>query len=142
MPTLNDPVFLPSFLGVVVQVGSTELPQAVGFCLDTCHLYAAGYNIATADGLSAVTKQIESVLGFGNVPVIHTNDSKGALGSHLDRHAHIGQGQIGEDGFARILRHPKWKKCAFVLETPEDESGDHRKNLEVLRRLAAKSGGS
>jgi deoxyribonuclease-4 len=77
----------------------------------------------------------EVVLGLENIPVFHANDSKGACGSHLDRHAHIGQGNIGIEGFRRILNHPKLNKKAFILETPVDEPGDDLKNVEALKSL-------
>jgi deoxyribonuclease-4 len=67
--------------------------------------------------------------------VIHANDSKGALGSRLDRHANIGEGQIGLNGFKRILRHPLLRKKAFILETPVDKEGDDRRNLDTLKSL-------
>ena len=70
--------------------------------------------------------------------VIHANDSKGALGSHVDRHENIGQGYIGEDGFRRILTHPKLRSKAFILETPVDEEGDEQRNLETLKNAMEK----
>ncbi len=87
----------------------SDLP--IAFCVDTCHAYVSGYD-AIAFAAS---------LGFESVPVIHANDSKGPQGSHLDRHANIGEGYIGENGFRRILNHPKLRTKAFILETPEDE---------------------
>jgi deoxyribonuclease-4 len=77
-------------------------------------------------------------LGFENVGVIYANDSKGALGSHIDRHQNIGEGQIGADGFRRILAHPKLRTKAFILETPVDEEGDDRRNVEKLKSLCPK----
>lgn len=109
---------------------------AIGFCIDTCHTLSAGFNIATAEGLSSTVAEIDRVLGLANVPVVHANDSKMPLGSHLDRHQNIGQGYIGEDGFRRILNHPKLRSKAFILETPVDEPGDDVRNLETLKRLA------
>jgi deoxyribonuclease-4 len=82
---------------------------------------------------------MDRLLGIENVLVIHANDSKGALGSHVDRHAHIGQGCIGEDGFRRILSHPKLRTKAFILETPVDEEGDDLRNMEMLKKLCRKS---
>src|SRR5580698_3329108 len=82
----------------------TELP--VGFCLDTCHLLAAGYDVATAKGLRATIAEADRLLGLSNVHVMHANDSKTPLGSHVDRHENIGEGYIGLDGFRRILAHP------------------------------------
>jgi deoxyribonuclease IV len=111
------------------------VPFPVAYCLDTCHLFVAGYNVANETGLRDTVKLAGSVLGLDNIPVIHTNDSKGALGSRLDRHANIGEGQIGLDGFRRILCHPKLRKKAFILETPIDNPGDDRKNVDALWSL-------
>jgi deoxyribonuclease IV len=111
-----------------------DLP--IGFCLDTCHCFASGrYNVATPDGLKHTVTEIETILGFEHVKVIHTNDSKGAVASRLDRHANIGEGQIGLDGFRRILNHPKLKSKAFILETPVDNPGDDEKNVDALKSL-------
>lgn len=112
----------------------TDLP--IGFCLDTCHLLASGHNVATPEGLKETVKHAEEVLGLANVPVIHANDSKGGLGSHVDRHANIGEGQIGEEGFRGIMTHPKLRTKAFILETPVDKEGDDRKDVDALKRLS------
>jgi len=112
----------------------TRLP--IGYCLDTCHLLASGFNIATAAGLRATLRHADEILGLPHVHLIHANDSKGALGSHLDRHAHIGAGHIGIEGFRRILRHPKLRGKPFILETPVDDPGDDRRNLDRLKSLA------
>jgi deoxyribonuclease-4 len=109
----------------------------IGYCLDTCHLFASGFDISSALGLTKTLQEADSTLGLEHVHVIHANDSKGALGSRLDRHANIGHGQIGEEGFGRILKHPKLRHKPFILETPVDEEGDDHRNLEALRRLAA-----
>ena len=112
----------------------TDLP--IGYCLDTCHLLAAGFDITTPLGLRETLRSVEAILGLGNVPVIHANDSKTPLGSHVDRHANIGEGYIGREAFRRILRHPKLRGKAFILETPVDEQGDDRRNLDALKELA------
>jgi deoxyribonuclease IV len=115
-----------------------RLKFPLGFCLDTCHCFAGGrYNVATAEGLTHTVDEIETVLGLDYVKVIHTNDSKGALASRLDRHANIGDGRIGLEGFRRILHHPKLKSKAFILETPVDNPGDDRKNIDTLKALVA-----
>lgn len=111
----------------------TDLP--VGFCLDTCHLLASGYDITTEAGLQQTIQEADRLLGLENVRVIHTNDSKGGLGSHLDRHQNIGEGQIGLEAFRRIVNHPKLRDKPFILETPVDQPGDDRRNLETLRSL-------
>jgi deoxyribonuclease-4 len=116
---------------------ATDLPLA--YCLDTCHLLASGHDVAQAAGLKQTVEEVERVLELDLVKVIHTNDSKGALNSRLDRHANIGEGHIGENGFRRILRHPALKTKAFILETPVDEEGDDRKNLDALKRLSLKN---
>ena len=100
----------------------TKLP--VGFCVDTCHSLASGYDVSTPQGVKTWVSEMEAILGLDNVPVLHSNDSKGALGSHIDRHANIGQGQIGESGFHAILHTAQLRGKAFLLETPfERKSG-------------------
>jgi deoxyribonuclease-4 len=79
----------------------------------------------------------DGILGLKNVHVIHANDSKGAKGSRVDRHASIGEGNIGEEGFRRILHHPLLTAKPFILETPVLLEGDDRRNLDTLKRLAA-----
>ncbi|HEV1288199.1 MAG TPA: deoxyribonuclease IV [Bryobacteraceae bacterium] len=111
----------------------THLP--VGFCLDTCHLLVSGYDVATEEGLKKTVSEADRILGLEHVRVIHANDSKGALGSHVDRHQHIGEGYIGIDGFRRLLTHPKLRNKAFILETPVDQEGDDKRNLEMLKAL-------
>ena len=111
----------------------THLP--VGFCLDTCHLLVSGYNIATEEGFKETIAEADRILGLEHVRVIHANDSKAPLGSHVDRHENIGQGYIGLDGFRRILTHPKLRHKAFILETPVDKEGDDQRNLDTLKSL-------
>lgn len=110
----------------------TDLP--IGYCLDTCHLLASGYDVATADGLETTIAAAEKTLGLDLVRVIHANDSKGALDSHLDRHANIGAGHIGEEGFRRILTHPGLRDKPFILETP-GEDGAGQRDVAALKRL-------
>jgi deoxyribonuclease-4 len=120
-------------------LAAPRLPFPTGFCLDTCHLYASGFDVATEAGLKKTVSHAAAVLGLERVPVIHTNDSKGALNSRLDRHANIGEGHIGLDGFRRILNHPKLRGKAFVLETPIDSPGDDRRNVDALKSLCPNS---
>ncbi len=125
-----------------ILAGLRGLP--VQACLDTAHLFAAGYDIKSEGGLASTIGQIESTIGLENVPVIHANDSKIPLGGHVDRHEHIGKGKIGADAFARILRHPRFGSEApdglagrvFVAETPIDDPGDDRRNVAMLWELA------
>ena len=113
----------------------TKLP--IGFCIDTCHSLAAGYDVARLAGVKTWLKEMTELLGLDNIPVFHANDSKGALGSHVDRHANIGQGQIGEAGFRAILQSPELRGKAFILETPFEEAGADVRDIEALKRLIA-----
>ena len=114
----------------------TRLP--IGYCLDTCHLLAAGFDITTQAGLRDTLRRAEALLGLANVHVIHANDSKSPLASHVDRHANIGEGHIGAEAFRRILTHPKLRRKPFILETPVDRDGDDRRNLDKLKSLATR----
>ena len=113
----------------------TELP--IAYCLDTCHLLAAGFDIADAAGLEETVISADRILGLELVKVMHANDSKGALGSHLDRHENIGKGQIGEAAFRRILTHPKLREKPFILETPVESDEEARQDIETLKRLSS-----
>jgi deoxyribonuclease-4 len=111
----------------------TDLP--IGFCLDTCHLLTAGFDVASEAGLTHTVAEAERLLGLEHVRVIHANDSKAPLGSHVDRHENIGEGYIGLDGFRRILAHPGLRNKAFILETPVEKDGDDKRNLDTLKTL-------
>src|SRR5437899_11741174 len=117
-----------------ILAGLRDLP--VGACLDTAHLFAAGYDIKSEEGLASTIGQIENTVALENVPVFHVNDSKIPLGGRVDRHEHIGKGKIGKEGFARILQHPQFTAPAeglagraFLAETPIDNPGDDRRNV-------------
>jgi deoxyribonuclease-4 len=110
-----------------------DLPM--GVCIDTAHLFAAGHNISSEVGLEQTLERIEAAVGLANIHVIHVNDSKGAFGSRLDRHEHIGKGKIGLESFARILNHRHLAARAFILETPIDKTGDDRRNVAALWKL-------
>jgi deoxyribonuclease-4 len=120
----------------------------VGVCLDTAHLFAAGYDIKSVAGLEQTIELIEQTIGLENVPVLHMNDSKIALGGRVDRHENIGEGKIGREAFGRILEHPRLGTVppeglpgrAFLLETPIDEVGDDRRNVARLWELAGAEG--
>jgi deoxyribonuclease-4 len=109
----------------------------IGFCLDSCHCYVSGYDLAQPTGLQQLISNAEEFLDLKNVPVFHANDAKAALNSHLDRHANIGAGYIGLEGFRRLLNHPKLCEKAFILETPVDEPGDDLRNVQTLKELVS-----
>jgi deoxyribonuclease-4 len=126
-------------LAVMKEYAAQFTDVEIAFCIDTCHLMAAGYEISTAQGLRQSVRALDEVLGLANVPVMHANDTKTPLGSHVDRHAHIGEGYIGKEGFRRILSHPKLRGKAFIAETPIDNEGDDLRNVQMLISLCPKS---
>ena len=108
----------------------------VGACFDTCHAFVAGYELRTAEGVAETMEGFNEAVGLSRLKVVHLNDSKGPLASKLDRHEHIGLGEIGEEGFRRILRHPAIRALPLILETPVDERRDDRGNIALVRKLA------
>ncbi|MGH9488425.1 MAG: deoxyribonuclease IV [Terriglobales bacterium] len=108
-----------------------DLP--VGGCLDTCHAWAAGYDLVSEGGYAAAMRELNATVGVGRTPVVHANDAKTARGSHHDRHAHIGEGQLGEGFFHRLLHDRRWRGKAFLVETPPAGQG---RDIAALRRLA------
>ena len=109
----------------------------LGICLDTCHLHAAGYDLRTPQALQDTLDQFRDCIGLERLLLVHLNDCRGPLGGHLDRHEHIGLGQIGEEGFRAVLAHPALRNLAMILETPVDTRRDDVGNLAVARRLAS-----
>jgi deoxyribonuclease-4 len=113
-----------------------DTPRRIGICFDTCHAFAAGYELRTDEGISDTLAQFDELVGIRNLKIVHLNDTKGDRNSGLDRHEHIGLGFIGEDGFRRILHHPAFKDLPLVCETPVDDRRDDRGNIQVVRDLA------
>ena len=106
-------------------------PERIGVCLDTCHVFAAGYDIV--NDLDKVLEEFDRVLGLDLLRAIHLNDSMMPFGSHKDRHAAIGEGEIGLEALLRVLEHPLLRKLPFYLETPFDDAG-HKKEMEMIKR--------
>jgi len=120
---------------ILDQIG---LPERTGVCLDTCHVFAAGYDIRTPDGYASVIREFDRTVGIANLKVIHLNDSKRGLGCRVDRHEHIGKGAIGLEAFRCLVTDPCLRGLPMIIETPKDNdfvSADSR-NLRTLRRLA------
>ena len=115
---------------------SVKRDDRVGVCLDTCHCYAAGQDLHTEKSVEATLAKFNEVIGFERLKVVHLNDSKGGLGSGLDRHENIGMGYIGEKGFKALLHHRAIRELPMILETPTDEARDGKQDLRVVRRLA------
>jgi deoxyribonuclease-4 len=110
--------------------------KRIGVCFDTCHAFGAGYELRTEKGLELTLAQFEAAIGIGKMKAVHCNDSKGDLGSGLDRHEHIGLGFIGEEGFRTILHHPVFRDLPLICETPVDARRDDAGNIRKVRELA------
>lgn len=111
-------------------------PERLGICLDTCHIFTAGYDLRTPDVCAETFKQFEQIVGLAELKAIHLNDSQGELGSRRDRHEHIGMGMIGLEGFRWIVNNPELSHLPMVLETPKGaDMQEDRDNLGILRSL-------
>ena len=108
----------------------------VSVCFDTCHAFASGYDERTPADVSKTLDELDRVIGMSRVEVIHCNDSVTGLGSNRDRHANIGTGQIGEEGFRALLREPRLARLPFILEVPGAGEGPDAEQIRVLKRLA------
>jgi deoxyribonuclease-4 len=117
-------------------IDSTSEPERVGVCLDTCHVLAAGYDVRTRAGLEDALASFDAALGLERLGAFHLNDSKRELGSRVDRHEHIGRGQVGLETFRLILRDPRFRDVPKVIETPKEGDMDPV-NLGLLRELAS-----
>jgi deoxyribonuclease-4 len=120
--------------------------RRIGVCLDTCHLYASGYDIASPDGYAKTFTEFGRLIGFGRLKLFHLNDSKKPLGSRVDRHTHIGEGCIGLEPFRRLVNDPRFAGLPMLLETPKEEGPAKSppevdrfdaRNLATLRGLLA-----
>lgn len=140
-PNLHTTVLLETMAGKGSEVGRSfqelraildrvELAEKMGICLDTCHVFDAGYDIV--DRLDEVLEEFDRVIGLERLRAIHLNDSLNPCGSHKDRHAKIGQGHIGLPALTRIINHPKLRNLPFELETPNDLEG-YQAEIHLLR---------
>ena len=134
-------VLLETMAGKGTEVGRTfeeiaeiisrvELKEKMGVCLDTCHVYDAGYDIV--NDLDGVLEEFDRIIGLDRLHAIHLNDSKNPFNSHKDRHEKIGEGEIGFEAIKKIINHPKLKNIPFFLETPNELDG-YAKEIEMLR---------
>ena len=114
-----------------------DAPDRIGVCLDTCHLFAAGFDFPHEEGYGALLDRIDATISRKAVRAFHLNDAKAGLGSHLDRHENIGRGEIGAEGFRTLVNDPTWAEVPGYLETPLDEDGYSRyaQDLATLRGL-------
>src|SRR3954469_16693109 len=128
-----------SFHELAALIDAAGGDRRLGMCLDSCHLYASGFDIRTAQGLTEVLDECVEVVGLERLGALHFNDSQGGLGSNRDRHADVGQGELGEDGCAVFLSEPRFDGMPVILETPgPDKKGPTREELELCRTLRAK----
>ena len=142
-PEMTTTILLETMSGKGSEVGRSfeeiraimdmvELNDKLGVCMDTCHVYDAGYDIV--ENLDGVLDEFDRIIGIGKLKAIHINDSKNPFCSHKDRHEKIGEGYIGTDAFERIINHPALKGIPFYLETPNELDG-YRHEIEILRGL-------
>lgn len=109
-----------------------------GICIDTCHAFAAGYDIRSDKGVEQITEEIKHYIGLDKLRLIHLNDSKGDLGSGIDRHEHIGLGKIGIKGLKQFINHLPFRGIPLILETPKKRESDDPENLKKVRQMILK----
>jgi deoxyribonuclease-4 len=113
-------------------------PDDVGVCLDTAHAFESGYDISTKKGLDGMLNGLDRLLGVVRIKVVHFNDSLSPFESRVDRHQHIGKGDIGLEALKRVINHPKLKTAAFIMETPKESDRDDIRNLKTARSMLRK----
>jgi deoxyribonuclease-4 len=120
-------------------IDGVQAPERLGICFDTAHTFAAGYELRTREGFEATWEAFDTVLGLERLQAIHLNDSKRELGSRVDRHAHIGQGELGLEPFRFLLNDPRFHGIPMTLETDKGpDLAEDKENLEILRSLIAR----
>ena len=127
-----------SFTELAAIIDGLSNADQIGVCLDTCHAFAAGYELRTQEGLVETLESLDRTIGLPQLKLIHLNDSKYPLAARRDRHAHIGRGEIGEQGFSLIVNHPALRDLPFILETPKEMNGQPDAdpiNLDRIRSL-------
>ena len=121
---------------IIGRVGS----RRIGMCLDTCHAFAAGYDLRTPRSVTWVMDELDGTVGIGKVKLVHLNDAKYGLASHLDRHWHLGAGHIGREGFIALFRNGALNGCGFIMETPAMAESDEAMNYKFARSMMANAG--
>jgi len=123
-------------IGAIIE--QVEEKDRVGVCLDTCHIFAAGYDFRTPQGYATVMEEFDRFIGIDRLRVLHLNDSKMPFASNKDRHTHIGEGEIGLEGFRHFVNDPRLAGIPGILETEKDDAGENdRRNLATLKGLVA-----
>ncbi|MDD5173843.1 MAG: deoxyribonuclease IV [Candidatus Omnitrophota bacterium] len=116
-------------------IGKLDHPERIGVCLDTAHTFESGYDVKSKAGFENTLKKIDKLIGLDKIKVVHFNDSLSEFGSRVDRHQHIGKGNIGLPAMKRIINAPKLRSAAFILETPKDSDRDDKRNLAIVKRM-------
>jgi deoxyribonuclease-4 len=124
-----------TFEQLAAMIEACAEPERLGICLDSCHLFAAGYDLRSAAAWRATLRAFDEIVGLARLRCLHLNDSKGGLGSRLDRHAHIGQGKLGRATFRHIVNTPELNDLPATLETPIDADYGYADNLATIRKL-------
>ena len=122
-------------LKAMIDASSLRLGEDVGVCIDTCHAFAAGYDLREPEGVQQLVDDIDATIGLSNVPVIHLNDSKHPYDSEKDEHAHLGEGKIGDAGMKAVLRHDDLSSKPFVLETPVTNEKGYADNINYAQSI-------
>jgi deoxyribonuclease-4 len=112
-----------------------EERDRIGICLDTAHAFGAGYDLSKKEGIERTLESFDQSIGLKRLHLLHLNDSKTPLGSRKDRHWHIGEGYIGQEGFRYLINHPLLKHLPGIMETPRKDTVEDLKNMEVIRSL-------
>ncbi len=107
----------------------------IGVCLDTAHTFEAGYDIKSKTGLEKTLKEFDKLIGLDMIKVVHFNDSLSEFGTRVDRHQHIGKGNIGLEAMTRIINYPRLKNAAFIMETPKESDKDDKRNMATAKRI-------
>ena len=107
-----------------------------GICIDTCHAFVSGYNLSTQEGVKDTFAKFDKSIGYEHLKILHLNDAKGELGCNLDRHYHIGLGNIGKKGLGEVIKISNKKKIPIILETPIDDMRDDFENIRIAKELA------
>lgn len=129
-----------SFQDIQYILEHITVSDRVAICFDTCHAFAAGYDLRSDKAVKATMNEFDQIIGIKNLKIIHINDSKGDLNSHIDRHEHIGLGRIGRNGFKAFISYGNLKYLPFILETPIDSIGNDKSNIEEIKCIAYESG--
>jgi deoxyribonuclease-4 len=136
----NSQDVAPDLRGTGIHPDGCREPERFCVCIDTAHLFAAGYDLGSDEGVTRTFALFKKLIGFERLAAIHMNDSKAAAGSRVDRHEHIGKGKIGLDAFRYIMREPRFRNIPKVLETPKGrDMAEDVVNLATLRSLLRES---